>query len=231
MISQLRYGDVAKVWLIMLFNIIFLSNKMPDEWRRGILVSIFKNKRDIQSWSNYRWIKLMSHTMKLWERVIEHRLRKLIIVFKNQFGFMPGRSTMKVIFLIRQFIERYREHKKNLHMIFIDFEKTYDKIPRNIMRWALIKKRVPIKYVTRIKNMYTNIMTCVRACDNESDAFSIKIWLHQESASNPYISTLAMDEITKDIHGDIPWCMLFADDVVLFDESRIGVNQKLELWR
>jgi hypothetical protein len=40
-----------------------------------------------------------------------------------------------------------------------------------------------------------------------------------------------MDEITKDIQGDIFWCMLFADYVVLIDESRIGVNQKLELWR
>jgi hypothetical protein len=40
-----------------------------------------------------------------------------------------------------------------------------------------------------------------------------------------------MDEITKDIQEDIPWCMLFADDVVLIDESRIGVNQKLKLWR
>jgi hypothetical protein len=40
-----------------------------------------------------------------------------------------------------------------------------------------------------------------------------------------------MDEITKDIEGDIPWCMLFADDMMLIDESRIRVNQKLELWR
>jgi hypothetical protein len=40
-----------------------------------------------------------------------------------------------------------------------------------------------------------------------------------------------MDEITNDIQGDIPWCMLFADDVMLIDESRIEVNQKLELWR
>jgi hypothetical protein len=38
-----------------------------------------------------------------------------------------------------------------------------------------------------------------------------------------------MDEITKDIQEDIPWCMLCADDVVLIDESRIEVNQKLEL--
>jgi Reverse transcriptase (RNA-dependent DNA polymerase) len=47
----------------------------------------------------------------------------------------------------------------------------------------------------------------------------------------PYIFTLVMDEITKDIQEDIPLCMLFADDVVLIDKSRIGVNQKLELWR
>ncbi|KAG2549580.1 hypothetical protein PVAP13_9KG244826 [Panicum virgatum] len=40
-----------------------------------------------------------------------------------------------------------------------------------------------------------------------------------------------MDEVTRDIQGDIPWCMLFADDVVLVDESRAGVNRKLELWR
>jgi hypothetical protein len=37
-------GDVAIVWLTKLFNLIFRSNKMPDEWRRSILVQIFKNK-------------------------------------------------------------------------------------------------------------------------------------------------------------------------------------------
>jgi hypothetical protein len=40
-----------------------------------------------------------------------------------------------------------------------------------------------------------------------------------------------MNEITNDIQEDIPWCMLFVDDVVLIDENMIGVNQKLELWR
>jgi Reverse transcriptase (RNA-dependent DNA polymerase) len=94
-------GDIAIVWLAKLFNTFFRSNKMSDEWRRSILIPIFKNKEDIQSCTNYRGIKLMSHTMKLWERVIENRLKKLITVSKNQFGFMPGRSTMEAIFLIR----------------------------------------------------------------------------------------------------------------------------------
>ena len=52
----------------------------------------------VQSCTNYRGIKLMSHTMKLWERVIEHRLRRVTSVTQNQFGFMPGRSTMEAIF-------------------------------------------------------------------------------------------------------------------------------------
>ena len=48
---------------------------------------------------------------------------------------------------------------------------------------------------------------------------------------SPYLFALVMDEVTRDIQGDIPWCMLFADDVVLVDESRAGVNRKLELCR
>uniref|UniRef100_A0A8I6Y751 Reverse transcriptase domain-containing protein n=1 Tax=Hordeum vulgare subsp. vulgare TaxID=112509 RepID=A0A8I6Y751_HORVV len=224
-------GDIAMVWLTKLFNLIFWSNKMPEEWRRSILVPIFKNKGDVQSGTNYRGIKLMSHTMQLWERVIEHRLIRLTSVTKNQFGFMPGRSTMEAMFLVRQLMERYKEQKKDLHMVFIDLEKAYDKIPQNVMWWALEKHNVPIKYITLIKDMYDNVVTSVRTSDGDTDDFPIRIGLHQGSALSPYLFDLVMDEVTRDIQGDIPWCMIFADDVVLVDESRTGVNRKLELWR
>jgi hypothetical protein len=46
--------NIAIFWLTKLFNLIFRSNKMSDEWRQSILVPIFKNKRDVQSCTNYR---------------------------------------------------------------------------------------------------------------------------------------------------------------------------------
>ena len=39
-----------------------------------------------------------------------------------------------------------------------------------------------------------------------------------------------MDELTKSIQEEVLWCMLFADDIVLMDEIRHGVNVKLEIW-
>jgi hypothetical protein len=41
---------------------------------------------------------------------------------------------MEAIFLIRQVMEQYREQKKDLYMVFINLNKSYEKILRNIMR-------------------------------------------------------------------------------------------------
>ena len=158
----------------------------------------------------------MSHTMKLWERVIEHRLRGMTYITMNQFRFMPGRSTMEAIFLIRQVMERYKE-QKDLHMVFIDLEKPYDKISRNLMWWALDNHKVPTKYVTVIKDMYDKVVTSVRTIDVDTNVFPINIRLHQGSALSPYLFALVIDGVTRDIQGEISWCMIFAYDVVLVE--------------
>jgi len=96
----------------------------------------------------------MCHTMKLWDRVIEHMLRQNVKISENQFGFMSGRSTTEAIHLLRQLIERFRERKRNLHMIFINLEKAYDKMLREVLWVVIDEKGVPIKYIDIIRDMY-----------------------------------------------------------------------------
>ena len=110
-------------WLTRLFNIIFRAGKMLETWRWSTMIPLYKNKGDIQSCNNYRGIKLLSHTMKIWERVVELRLRRIMTISENQSSFMPGRSTMEAIHLVRRLVKQFWERKKNLHMIFIDLEK------------------------------------------------------------------------------------------------------------
>ncbi|XP_015158730.1 uncharacterized protein [Solanum tuberosum] len=55
--------------------------------------------------------------------------------------------------------------------------------------------------------------------------------LHQGSVLSPFLFALVMDELTRSIQENVPWCMLFADDIVLIDETRDRVNARLEVWR
>jgi hypothetical protein len=58
-------------------------------------------------------------------------------------------------------MERYREQKKDMYMVFIDLKKAYDKVHRNIMWWALHKHKVSTNYINLIKDMYDNVVTNV----------------------------------------------------------------------
>ncbi|GJY00765.1 retrovirus-related pol polyprotein LINE-1 [Tanacetum coccineum] len=126
-------GDERVKWLTCLFNKIFQSAKMSDEWILSEVIPIYKNKGDAQVCSNYKGIKLLGHIMKLWERVIERRLRRETRVLENQFGFMPERSTTEAIYLFRSLIEKYKETQRDLHMAFLDLEKAYDSVPRELI--------------------------------------------------------------------------------------------------
>jgi len=88
---------------------------IPNDWKRAVIVPIYK-KKDKMKCNNYRGISLLSHTSKIFSRMILNRLRKRTgeILSEEQAGFRPGRSTIDQIFTLRQLAEKYTEMNRGL---------------------------------------------------------------------------------------------------------------------
>ena len=60
-------------------------------------------------------------------------LRTDILISENQFAFMPCRSTIEAIYLLRRLMGLYRDRKVDLHLVFIDLKKAHDRVPREVL--------------------------------------------------------------------------------------------------
>ncbi|KAF3639708.1 Chlorophyll synthase, chloroplastic [Capsicum annuum] len=142
--------------------------KMLEAQRRSTIIILYKNKGT--------FIVLLSHTLKVWERVVELRLRRIMTIFENQFGFMPGCLITEAIHLERKLVEQCRERKKEIQMVFIDLVKAYNKVPKEV-QWRYLKARhVPVEYTRLIHDMYDGAKTHVRAVEGDSEHF---LWAGQ----------------------------------------------------
>ncbi|KAK3545979.1 hypothetical protein QTP70_018415, partial [Hemibagrus guttatus] len=125
----------------------------------------------------------------------------------------------------------YRDGQRELHCVFVDLEKAYDRVPREELWYCMRKSGVAEKYVRVGQDMYERSRTVVRCAVGQTEEFNVEVGLHQGSALSPFLFAILMDQLSEEVRQESPWMMMFADDIVICSESREQVEENLERWR
>ena len=87
------------------------------------------------------------------------------------------------------------------------------------------------KYVRLVQDMYEESERVVRCSTETTESFKVKVGLHQGSALSPFLFRVIMNRLTDKVRREPPWTMLFADDIVIYEETRKEMDRRLESWR
>ena len=127
--------------------------------------------------------------------------------------------------------KKYREGQRELHCVFVDLEKAYERVPREKVWYCMRKSGMAEKYARLVQDMYKGSETVVRCAIETIKTFMVKVELHQGSALSPFLFAVIMDRLTDKLKREPSWTMLFADDIVICEETREDVEQRIECWR
>jgi len=224
-------GEVGIKWLARIFNRVWLEGQMPQDWREGTVIPIYKGKGDLRDCNSYRPIKLLEHCMKVMERVVDRRLRQIVRIDEMQRGFMPGRSTTDAIFAIKTLIEKHISKDKELWTAFVDLEKAYDRVPRDLIWWAMRNQGVGEHLVNIVQVMYKDTVSRVRVANVCGPQFQVNTGVHQGSALSPLLFIIVMEEVSKRTRQGVPWEILFADDLAIMSDKKETLAVRLEQWK
>jgi len=78
--------------------------------------------------------------------------------------------------------ENFRVKGKKLYFGFVDLEIVFDRVPREVISWAMHKLGVEEWLVSAVMSMYTGAKTVIRTVYGNSKGFKVKLGMHQGSA-------------------------------------------------
>ena len=133
-------GRALSTRLHKLFIEIWEQEETIDDWSTAIIIRLFENKGDKRDCGNYPGISLLPITSKIFSRLILNRVQNQLgkQIMEQQAGFQPNRSTIDHIFTLNLVMEKIRDYNKSLYLCFIDIQKAYNSINREIL-WRICR--------------------------------------------------------------------------------------------
>ena len=123
----------VQVILWKVFNQIFAQEKVPEDWKEAEIISIYKGKGDPEVIGNYRGISIASNLGKLFERILNNRVKEVITYTEAQAGGRAKYSTVDQLYILKSLMNRANAEKKKLYIADLDLEKAYDRAWKQII--------------------------------------------------------------------------------------------------
>ena len=230
--------DVIDI-LLDLFNRIYDRGEIPKQWLLSTFVLIPK-KPNPRECSDYRTIALMSHTLKLFLKIIHKRIyRKLEEeISSTQFGFREGLGTREALFGINVLFQRCLDINQEVYACYIDFEKAFDKVKHDKLHQLLVSKNIDSDDVRIISNLYWDQKANTMVENQQTEEIEIRRGVRQGCILSPLLFNLYSEAIFREtledelvgivINGEIINNMRYADDTVLLTTNLEDTQHLLE---
>ncbi|KAF8766379.1 putative RNA-directed DNA polymerase like protein [Argiope bruennichi] len=127
-------GSMGKQKLIDLFNLSWKKGRLPQGWKKAIIIPVKKPNKNSSSPEDFRPIALTCTTSKVMEKMILIRLQFFLnqnnLMPCEQYGFRRGHSTIDQVLYFAQTIRDAHNHKPTHHTVaaFLDLTKAFDRV-------------------------------------------------------------------------------------------------------
>ena len=190
---------------------------------------------DRSNCNNYRGISLLSHAGKVLLKIVANRLSDYCeahgILPDEQCGFRPERSTVDMMFVVRRLQELARRRRIPLYMCFVDLQKAYDSVDRELLWKVLARAGVPEEMIAGIRQFHDGMQAQVRMDDGElADWFEVTQGLRQGCVLSPLLFNIFFAAATE-----VVLVRFSEDDTILknlvYLEEKTGVGAETPLER
>ena len=196
-------GEDVITALMTICNKIWQTGEWPTPWTQTLFITLLK-QGNLQQCQNYRTIILISHSSKVMLKITLNRLKPQAkkVIAEEQAGFRAGGSTTEQIFNLRILCEKYLQHQQDLHHVFIDVKKAFDRVWHAAL-WATMKKyNISTNLIQVIKNLYYKATSAVLFNSSIEDWFRTTAGVRQGCLLSPTLFNIFPERIMTDALED-----------------------------
>jgi Reverse transcriptase (RNA-dependent DNA polymerase)/Endonuclease-reverse transcriptase len=227
-------GEAMAELLTALLQKISNACRIPDDWRRALIVPVFKKKGDIKQIANYRPIALTCITRRLYERVLKRDVDRFTAQLADtQGGFRAFRSTLHQVYMLQEFQVKHPEMIK----ILMDMKAAYDMVDRRIL-WLKLRHHfnMPPSLIKRLRDLFDYNSSNLIIMGKESDDIINKRGLLQGSSLSPILFNFYINNLLENLQRNLPLIrvgnialnhLAFADDLVLLGKNNVDLQNLL----